>query len=213
MPTQVPEFDQFVQYVTEGADGPITHFVPPQQLSLDTLLTLQALQQGYERAAARGHVLTLSSEDLAALKAAASEVYHQDVVEHEVTSTNPAQVVDNLIVVRSHPEWHVGLECVAVNAERTVGVYFNPADSNLYRCFQAHKAQADWRPDLLGVGALWGRFYEEEWPEWVQPTGAHDAYQKGDKVTFEGGRYISAIDNNVWSPTAYPQGWGYQGPA
>jgi len=48
---------------------------------------------------------------------------------------------------------------------------------------------------------------------WLQPTGAHDAYQMGDKVTFQGGRYISLIDANVWSPTVYPAGWEYKGPA
>ena len=44
-------------------------------------------------------------------------------------------------------------------------------------------------------------------PEWVQPTGAHDAYQTGDHVMFEGAEYVSLIDGNTWSPTAYPQGW------
>ena len=44
-------------------------------------------------------------------------------------------------------------------------------------------------------------------PEYVQPTGAHDAYRKGDKVTFEGVVYESIIDGNVWTPKAYPQGW------
>ena len=47
----------------------------------------------------------------------------------------------------------------------------------------------------------------EEWPEWVQPTGAHDAYNTGDKVTFNGKHYISKIDGNTWSPEAYPDGW------
>ena len=46
-----------------------------------------------------------------------------------------------------------------------------------------------------------------EWPEWVQPTGAHDAYQTGDKVTYNGQHYVSKIDGNVWSPDAYPPGW------
>ena len=50
----------------------------------------------------------------------------------------------------------------------------------------------------------------DEWPEFVQPTGAHDAYKKGDKVTFEGKHYISLIDANVYSPTAYPAGWQEQ---
>lgn len=41
----------------------------------------------------------------------------------------------------------------------------------------------------------------------VQPTGAHDAYNKGDKVVFEGKTYVSAIDGNVWSPLVYPNAW------
>ena len=47
----------------------------------------------------------------------------------------------------------------------------------------------------------------EEWPAWVQPTGAHDCYNTGDKVTYNGQHYVSKIDGNVWSPEAYPQGW------
>lgn len=47
----------------------------------------------------------------------------------------------------------------------------------------------------------------EEWPAWVQPTGAHDAYNTGDKVTYNGQHYVSKIDGNVWSPEAYPAGW------
>lgn len=46
----------------------------------------------------------------------------------------------------------------------------------------------------------------EEWPEWVQPTGAHDCYNTGDKVTYNE-HYVSKIDGNVWSPDAYPRGW------
>ena len=47
----------------------------------------------------------------------------------------------------------------------------------------------------------------EDVPDWVQPTGAHDAYQKGDKVRYNGNVYESLIDGNVWSPDAYPAGW------
>ena len=45
------------------------------------------------------------------------------------------------------------------------------------------------------------------YPEWVQPTGAHDAYNTGDRVTYNGRVYESTINGNVWSPDAYPQGW------
>lgn len=47
----------------------------------------------------------------------------------------------------------------------------------------------------------------DEYPEFVQPTGAHDAYQVGDKVTYKGKKYICKLENCVWSPDTYPAGW------
>lgn len=48
---------------------------------------------------------------------------------------------------------------------------------------------------------------EEEYPEYVQPTGAHDAYKTGDKITFNGEKYICKIDGCVWDPITYPAAW------
>ena len=48
---------------------------------------------------------------------------------------------------------------------------------------------------------------EETVPEFVQPTGSHDAYKTGDRATFEGKVWESVIDGNVWSPAAHPAGW------
>lgn len=39
-----------------------------------------------------------------------------------------------------------------------------------------------------------------DWPEWIRPTGAHNAYAKGSQVTHNGKRYVSKIDANVWEP-------------
>lgn len=47
----------------------------------------------------------------------------------------------------------------------------------------------------------------EEYKEYVQPTGAHDSYKIGDKITFNGKKYVSLIDGNNWSPSVYLQGW------
>lgn len=47
----------------------------------------------------------------------------------------------------------------------------------------------------------------EEWPEYVQPTGAHDAYNTGDKITYNGQHYICKMDGCVWNPDDYPAGW------
>ena len=54
-----------------------------------------------------------------------------------------------------------------------------------------------------------GEFEEsaDEWPEYVQPTGAHDAYHVGDKITYNGKHYTCIYDGCVWTPDAYPQGW------
>ena len=48
---------------------------------------------------------------------------------------------------------------------------------------------------------------EEEVPEYVQPTGAHDAYNEGDMVRFNGKVWRCIMNNCVWNPEAYPAGW------
>ena len=73
----------------------------------------------------------------------------------------------------------------------------------LYRCVQAHVSQPGWEPSI--VPALWVRTSTEEWPEWIQPTGAHDAYELGAKVSHNQEHWISDIDANVYEPGVY--GW------
>lgn len=81
-------------------------------------------------------------------------------------------------------------------------------NEKLYKVIQAHTTQSDWTPDISK--SLFTEVSIDEWPEWVQPTGTQDAYMIGDKVTFNGEHYISAIDNNVWSPVTYPAAWSKQ---
>lgn len=47
----------------------------------------------------------------------------------------------------------------------------------------------------------------EEYPEWVQPTGAHDAYAQGAEVSHDGKRYISQIPNNTTEPGTDERWW------
>ncbi len=76
----------------------------------------------------------------------------------------------------------------------------------LYVCLQGHTTQADWKPSA--VPALWADYRSPGEPsEWRQPTGAHDAYRKGDRVVYNGGVFESLLDANVWSPSGYPAGW------
>lgn len=78
-------------------------------------------------------------------------------------------------------------------------------DSKLYKCIQSHTSQADWIP--TEAVSLWTEVADPaiEFPEWVQPTGAHDAYMTGDKVSHNEKHWISDVDNNVWMPGVY--GW------
>lgn len=51
---------------------------------------------------------------------------------------------------------------------------------------------------------------QQEYAEYKQPTGAHDSYKTGDKIIYKDKKYICKLDNCVWSPETYPQGWEEQ---
>jgi len=93
-------------------------------------------------------------------------------------------------------EWIINEKVVVGDIRSYQGIY--------YQCIQAHMTLEGWTPDV--TSALW-QIYVIGIPDWVQPTGAQDAYNTGDHVMFEGHEYISLIDANVWSPTVYPAGW------
>ena len=75
----------------------------------------------------------------------------------------------------------------------------------LYRCLQSHTSQASWTPEASP--SLWVLIDDPaiEWPEWKQPTGAHDAYAQGAKVNHNGKKWTSDISANVYEPGVY--GW------
>lgn len=47
----------------------------------------------------------------------------------------------------------------------------------------------------------------EEYPEFVEPSGKHDAYNKGDKITYNGKKYECVKNNVMWSPDVNPKCW------
>lgn len=80
-------------------------------------------------------------------------------------------------------------------------------EGTLYRCLQAHTSQEAWTP--TAAPSLWAKVLipsPDVIPDWEQPDSTNP-YMKGDKVRFEGQVYESLIDNNIWSPSAYPAGW------
>lgn len=80
-------------------------------------------------------------------------------------------------------------------------------DPQLYKVVQAHTSQADWTPDKTASLFSPVGLNDEGYPVWSKPTGAHDAYNRGDIVDYNGTLYKSLIDGNVYSPDEYPQGW------
>ena len=79
-------------------------------------------------------------------------------------------------------------------------------EGKLYKVIQEHTSQEDWIPSELPALYL-NMMPENVIPEWIPPTGSHDAYNVGDKVIYEGQVYECMIDGNTWPPTDYPQGW------
>lgn len=76
-------------------------------------------------------------------------------------------------------------------------------DGKLYKVVTTHTPQADWTPDVNK--ALFTEVSIVEYPDWIQPVGAQDAYNTGDKVSHNDKHWVSNTDNNVWEPGVY--GW------
>lgn len=76
-------------------------------------------------------------------------------------------------------------------------------DGRLWKVIQQHTAQEDWTPDT--AVSLYTEVSIEEWPQWRQPQGAHDAYNAGDKCTHADKHWISNVDGNIWEPGVF--GW------
>lgn len=115
-------------------------------------------------------------------------------IEEMSTNLSDEEALDNVDVF---PNWRAG-----VSYETNDRVRYEEV---LYKVLQSHVSQEDWTPDV--AVSLFVRVDDpgEEWPEWVQPTGAQDAYPLGAKVSHNEKHWISNVDNNVWAPGIY--GW------
>lgn len=98
-----------------------------------------------------------------------------------------------------YPEFQIGI--VYKVGERII------YKDKFYKVISEHTSQADWTPDV--AVSLFVEISDPsiEYPEFKQPTSTETAYMKGDKITFNGAKYISLVDYNVYSPTDYPKNW------
>lgn len=105
-----------------------------------------------------------------------------------------------------YPEWEVNYNYkqgdIIFYGQNSLG------DPQLYKVVKEHTSQDDWKPGV-GTESLYTAFGVDESgiPIWKQPSGAHDAYNKGDKVKYNEKYYESLIDGNVWAPETYSAGW------
>lgn len=108
-----------------------------------------------------------------------------------------------------YDEWHpdsvsyIGKDTATEDKPASI-VRYNDA---LYRCLQSHTSQASWTPEASP--SLWVLIDDPaiEWPEWKQPTGAHDAYDLNAKVSHNGKKWISQIAANTTEPGADERYW------
>ena len=119
----------------------------------------------------------------------------RSLIEQAATSLNDETALSG---IELFPLWKTGTDYAVGERVRYEQI--------LFKCVQAHTSQEGWAPDV--TPALWGEVSLDEWPEWKQPTGAQDAYNKGDKVSHNDKHWISSVDANVWEPGVY--GWDEQ---
>jgi len=96
------------------------------------------------------------------------------------------------------PIWKVGVNYTVGTRIRYGG--------RIFKVLQAHTSQEDWTPSRAPSLFAEVLTSETEPTEWRQPSSTNP-YLTGDKVIYNGQIYESLIDNNVWVPDMYPQGW------
>lgn len=123
-------------------------------------------------------------------------------IQMSVRSLNDEEAME---VATVFPQYEVGkaykVDDIFIYGENAVG------DPQLYRVVQAHTSAKEWIPSEAASLYSPIGLTEEGHPIWSRPTGAHDAYNIGDVVDYNGTLYKSLIDGNTYSPDEYPTGW------
>jgi hypothetical protein len=139
--------------------------------------------------------------DATAIQAALQSLYAEDVAVYVTEQDDP---VDSLIWCQRRQPWVLGDTFYDGSGEHEQSI--RSYGDNLYKCVIGHTA-TDPNSTPPNTPNLWVKFYEADaGPQpWEQPAGAHDAYQRGDRVTHNSYVWESSIDDNVWEPGVY--GW------
>ena len=114
---------------------------------------------------------------------------------------------DAMEIATVYPSYVVG-KLYKVDEMFTYGLN-DVGDPQLYRTVQEHTSQEDWIPSETQSLYVPIGLNNDGYPIWSRPSGAHDAYNIGDIVDYNGKLCKSLIDGNVYSPDEYTQGWEF----
>lgn len=136
--------------------------------------------------------------------AKADDVTAAKQIRHALTMFANTLPVDKALEVTAvFPEWEPSVNYAKDNYVRYGLNQDN--EPQLYRIISPHVSQSDWTPAAAASLFVKVGFTDAGIPVWVQPMGAHDAYMKGDVVSYNNTQYTSDVDGNVWQPGVY--GW------
>ena len=174
-------------------NGAAVEYIPPEPTA-EELADRQAKQEAYEAQTTLNAIQTRATRMmLAGGNVAAAQSEYQTAL-MSVSDAAALKMPDYF------PTWDGDSHQYAVE-DRVM------YDGTLYKVLQAHTSQTTWTP--ADAPSLFAKVLTSTTGEplpWEQP-GSTNPYMKGDRVTFNGKVYESTIDNNVWAPDAYPQGW------
>jgi len=163
--------------------------IQADSISSDEILELAPLFPAYEVGKA------YSVGDIFTYQRSLYEVIQAHTSQADWSPDTTASLYKNHTPVGEIEEWRqpLGSHDAYMTGDRVLfngEVYISKIDNNV------------WSPDVYGWEL---ESSGEEYPEWVQPTGAHDAYALGAIVAHNGQLWISTVDANVWEPGVY--GW------
>lgn len=130
---------------------------------------------------------------------------HKDLI--EIIKISRPLVTDefSLQTIDMFPRWEDNIGKAITNDDIAKGLNRYQHNRELYKVVQPTVFQTQYEPGAEGTSSIFVKISLEEWPEWVQPTGSHDAYAKNAKVTHNSKKWTSDVDANTWEPGIY--GW------
>ena len=130
---------------------------------------------------------------------------HKDLIDYMIAGRGTVSDEAALEVLTIYPKWEDNIGKTITNDDIAKGLNRYQHNGELYKVVQPTVFQTQYEPGAEGTSSIFVKISLEEWPEWIQPTGAHDAYAKGDKVTHNSKKWTSDVDANTWEPGVY--GW------